>query len=46
MDDDLDDAPPSLVPAEASDGAGGIGVESQVDDLNISKVPITIITGQ
>ena len=40
-----DDEPPSLVPTEAADVPVS-GVEGRVEELNIGKVPITIVTGQ
>ena len=40
--DDNDELPPDLVPA--TEGAS-TGVEGQVEDLSMVKVPITIVTG-
>lgn len=46
LDEDADDAPPSLVPAKDNEDSSVAGMESQVEDLSLAKVPITIVTGQ
>lgn len=47
LDEDLDDAPPLLVTEDGNppvDAPDGLGVE--LEELNITKVPITIVTGE
>ena len=44
-DEQMDDAPPDLVPAADPSDASRIGIENQVEDLSLAKVPITIVTG-
>ena len=43
--EEFDDAPPSLVAANGALDAPATGVEAQLEELNIAKVPITIVTG-
>jgi hypothetical protein len=46
MDPDMDfddDGPPMLVAADQSDGTDNLSAD--VDDINLKRVPITIITG-
>jgi len=40
-----DDGPPMLVTASEADAVPG-GLDAQVEDLNLVKVPITIVTGK
>jgi hypothetical protein len=47
MDPDMDfddDAPPMLVAADQSDDTDNLSAD--VDDINLKRVPITIITGR
>lgn len=44
MEDD-DDAPPMLVTADGTDAVEA-GLSSEMEDVKISRVPITIITGR
>lgn len=43
--DDDDDAPPLLVAAGEADAVPE-GLDAQMEDLNLVKVPITIVTGE
>ena len=45
-DDDDDDAPPMLVAAEGSSVPLEATLGAETDDIKITKVPITIITGR
>ena len=45
MDDDDDDAPPMLVAADTSGDPAEARESAKADDMKITKVPITIITG-
>lgn len=47
MDMDEDEGPPQLVEATADDAevTSSTAVDVSMDDLNIAKVPITIVTG-
>ena len=42
---DDDDAPPMLVDASDAPKLASVGIESQLTDLSLVKVPITIVTG-
>lgn len=44
MDDD--DAPPMLVAADGSDLADDANLNAEMEDVKVSKVPISIITGK
>lgn len=44
--EELDDVPPSLVSVEEAGDTGTDDVEAGIEDLNVTKVPITIVTGQ
>lgn len=44
-DEELEDAPPDLVAVGSSDENLVTGLENNVQDLSIVKVPITIVTG-
>lgn len=45
MDVDDDDAPPMLVDAEGKDVVEDAALSAEMDDVKLTKVPITIITG-
>jgi len=47
LDDELDDAPPLLVIDDGNPRAETpTGLEAEMEDLSITKVPITIVTGR
>lgn len=43
--DDEDDAPPMLVSADGTDAVDA-SLSGEMEDMNVTKVPISIITGQ
>jgi len=47
LDDELDDAPPLLVIDDGNTRAEApAGLEAEMEDMSITKVPITIVTGK
>lgn len=46
VDEEMEDAPPDLVVADNTPITSLNGVEGQVEDLNLVKVPISIVTGE
>lgn len=46
MEDELEDEPPQLIDASNRDDADLTRLENDVKELNLVKVPITIVTGR
>lgn len=45
MDLDDEEAPPMLVDADGKDVVEDAGLSAEMDDVKVTKVPITVITG-